>query len=131
MSAIRRTMVAEVRKIISQLGIQCPPERLRFPQPQLKELFEGLFVCPLCRQKRLKLFEARFDPEAPDVLFIMFCHRCDAEIQYSITRDTIEEVKEDLVEARMSATALNSQYKATSRHCGLHGSTHALDALTS
>lgn len=80
--------------------------------PELHHLFGDLFVCPLCRQKPLNFFEARFDPENPDVLFIMFCKRCDAEVQYSIIRDTIEEVKVDLLKARAFATTSDSQYKA-------------------
>ena len=112
MSRVRRTILAEVREIISERGIQCPPERIRFPQPELKELFEGLFACPICRHRPLKLFEARFDPDVPDVLFIAFCKRCDAEVQYDIMRDTIEQVKEDLLKARTFATASDSRYKA-------------------
>ena len=112
MSRVRQTMLAKVREIISHHGIQCPPERIRFPQPELKELFEGLFACPLCRHKPLKLFEAHFDPDVPDVLFIMFCKRCDAEVQYDMMRDTIEQVKEDLLKARKFATASDSRYKA-------------------
>ena len=112
MSRVRRTIRAEVREIISERGFQCPPERIRFPQPELKELFEGSFSCPHCRHKPLKLFEAHFDPDVPDVLFIMFCKRCDAEVQYDMMRDTIEQVKEDLLKARTSATASDSRYKA-------------------
>jgi hypothetical protein len=110
-------MLTEVRQIISERSIQCPPERIRFPQPELKELFEGLFAWPLCSHEPLGLFEARFDPGAPDVLFIMFCKRCDAEVQYDIMRDTIEQVKEDLLKARTFATASDSRYKAIASPC--------------
>lgn len=112
MSPGRRTILAEAREIISERGIQCPPERIRFPQPELKELFEGLFACPLCRHRPLKLFEARFDPDVPDVLFILFCKRCDAEVQYDVMRNTIEQVKQDLLKAGTFATASDSRYKA-------------------
>jgi hypothetical protein len=72
------------------------------------------FSCPLCRDKPLKLFDIEHEQGVPDVLFIFFCSKCDAEVQYSIMRDTMEEVKETLMRARMRATALDSQYKATS-----------------
>jgi hypothetical protein len=112
MSPVRRTIRAEVREIISECGIECPPERIRFPQPELNELFEGSFSCPHCRHTPLKLFEAHFDPDVPEVLFIMFCRRCDAEVQYAMIRETIEQVKEDLLKARTYATAADSRYKA-------------------
>ena len=71
--------------------------------PGLYRRFKDLFACPLCRHQPLKFFEAYFEPDVPDVLFIMFCRGCGAEVQYSIMEDTLEKTKEELLKARMVA----------------------------
>jgi hypothetical protein len=88
--------------------------------PELVDLFEDVFACPLCGHKPLKFFEAYFEPSVPDVLFIMFCRRCQAEVQYSMSGDTIEETKEDLLKARVMAALRFSQFKAVTRRDDVH-----------
>lgn len=71
-----------------------------------------LFACPLCRNRPLKLFEIQEDEhQTGDVVFIFFCKKCDAEVQYSFLLDTREEVRETMRKA--AARALSTQETGT------------------
>ena len=83
------------------------------------DIFE-LFARPLCRDRPLKLFEIQTSDEPEetgDVVFIFFCKKCDAEVQYSFLLDTLEEVKETIRKAVARAIATqNFELTGGGRH---------------
>ncbi len=71
------------------------------------DIFE-LFACPLCRDRPLKLSEIQ-TPDEPketgNVVFIFFCKKCDAEVQYSFLLDAPEELRETMWKAVARASS--------------------------